>query len=76
MVKSLPAVQETRVQSLGREDPLEKEWQPAPVSLPGKPPGQRSMAGYCLWGCKESDTTEATSLSLFTFIYSFPLYLS
>ena len=25
MVKSLPAVQETRVQSLGREDPLEKE---------------------------------------------------
>ena len=25
MVKSLPAVQETQVQSLGREDPLEKE---------------------------------------------------
>ena len=25
MVKSLPAVWETRVQSLGREDPLEKE---------------------------------------------------
>ena len=25
MVKSLPAVQETRVRSLGREDPLEKE---------------------------------------------------
>ena len=25
MVKNLPAVQETRVQSLGREDPLEKE---------------------------------------------------
>ena len=25
MVKSLPAVQETRVQSLGQEDPLEKE---------------------------------------------------
>ena len=25
MVKSLPAVQETRVQSLGREDTLEKE---------------------------------------------------
>ena len=24
-VKSLPAVQETQVQSLGREDPLEKE---------------------------------------------------
>ena len=25
MVKNLPAVQETQVQSLGREDPLEKE---------------------------------------------------
>ena len=25
MVKSLPAMQETRVQSLGQEDPLEKE---------------------------------------------------
>ena len=25
MVKDLPAVQETQVQSLGREDPLEKE---------------------------------------------------
>ena len=25
MVKSLPAVQETQVRSLGREDPLEKE---------------------------------------------------
>ena len=25
LVKSLPAMQETRVQSLGREDPLEKE---------------------------------------------------
>ena len=25
MVKHLPAMQETRVQSLGREDPLEKE---------------------------------------------------
>ena len=25
MVKSLPAMQETRVQSLGGEDPLEKE---------------------------------------------------
>ena len=25
MVKNLPAVQQTRVQSLGREDPLEKE---------------------------------------------------
>ena len=28
MIKHLPAMQETRVQSLGREDPLEKEMAP------------------------------------------------
>ena len=27
-----------------------------PVFLPGKYHGQRSLAGYSLWGCKESDT--------------------
>ena len=36
MIKNLPAVQETRVQSLGQEDPLEKEWRPALVFLPGE----------------------------------------
>jgi len=29
-----------------------------PVFLPGEFHGQRSLAGYCPWGCKESDTTE------------------
>ena len=38
--KNLPAVQETQVQSLGQEDPLEKEWQPTPVFLPGEFHGQ------------------------------------
>ena len=28
-----------------------------PVSLPGKSHGQRSLAGYSPWGCKESDAT-------------------
>ena len=31
---------------------------PTPVFLPGKFPGQRSLAGCCPWGCKESDPTE------------------
>ena len=31
-VKSLPAMQETRVRSLGQEDPLEKEMSPLDVS--------------------------------------------
>ena len=37
-----------------------RKWQPTPVSLPGKPHGQRSLVGYSPWGLKESDTTEAT----------------
>ena len=30
----------------------------APVFLPGKFHGQRSLAGYSPWGCKELDATE------------------
>ena len=37
------------------------------VFLPGKPYGQRSLAGYSPWGHKESDTTEW--LSIHTSIY-------
>ena len=42
MVKNLPATQETRVQALGREDPLEEgnECQPTAVFLPGEFHGQ------------------------------------
>ena len=36
MVKSLPAMQETWVSSLGWEDPLEKGKAPIPVSWPGE----------------------------------------
>ena len=35
-VKNLPATQETWVQSLGQEDPLEKGMQPILVFLPGE----------------------------------------
>ena len=34
-----------------------------PVFLPGKSPGQRSLAGYSSWGPKESDTTEQLTLT-------------
>ena len=46
MVKNLPAVQETQVQSLRR---LEKEMQPTPVFLHGKFHGQRSLEGNIDW---------------------------
>ena len=35
-----------------------RKWQITPVFLPGESHGQRSLAGYSPWGCKESDMTE------------------
>ena len=57
IVKNLLAMQETCVQSLGWEDPLEKGI-PTPVFLPREFHGQRSLAGYSPWGHKECDMTE------------------
>ena len=37
-----------------------RAWQPTPVFSPGESHGQRSLAGYSPWGCKEWDTTKAT----------------
>ena len=64
MVKNSSAMQERqemRVQSLGQEEPLEKERQPTPVFLPGKSYGQRILVGCGRWGHKELDMTEVTS---------------
>ena len=46
LVKNLPAMLETRVRSLGWEDPLEKGMETQTVFLPGEFHGQRSLAGY------------------------------
>ena len=40
--------------------PWRRAWQPPPVFLSGVSHGQRSLAGYNPWGCKESDMTEVT----------------
>ena len=58
MVKNLPAMQETWVQSLGWEDPLEKGMATHSSILAGEFHGQRSLVGYSPWGSKESNTTE------------------
>ena len=47
-VKNLPAMQETRVRSLGGEDPLEKEMATHSSSL-----AWRILVGYRSWGGKE-----------------------
>ena len=57
-VKNLPAMQETWVQSLGQEDPLEQEMAVTLVFLLGEFHGHRGLVGYSLWGHKELDTTE------------------
>ena len=53
LVKTLPTMLETCVQSLGWEDPLEKGKATTPVFWPGEFHGL-----YSSWGQKESDTTE------------------
>ena len=51
--KNPPAMRETWVQSLGWEDPLEKEWLSTPVFWPGEFHGL-----YSPWSRKELDITE------------------
>ena len=56
-VKSLPAMQETQVRSLGwEEDPLEKEMATHSSILPGESHGQRSLEGYIVQGFAKSWT--------------------
>ena len=53
-------MQETRAQSLGQEDPLEKEMATHSSILAWESHGQRSLVGYSPWGIKESDMIEHT----------------
>ena len=58
-LKRLPAMWETRVQSLGWEDSLEKEMATHSSILALKIPWTEELgAGYYPWGSKESGTTE------------------
>ena len=63
LVKNLPAMQETQVQSLGQEDSQEKGMATHFSVLTGEFHGQRSLVGYSPWGRKESDATELVTLS-------------
>ena len=66
MVKRLPTMWDTRVQSLGREDPLEKEMATHSSTLVWKIPWTEEPGRLQSMDCKESDTTEQlhfTSLS-------------
>ena len=57
-LKSLPAMRQTWVRSLGWDDLWRRKWNPTPVFLPGKSHEWKSLVGYSPWGHKELDTTE------------------
>ena len=57
-------MQDTRVQFLDWENPLEKQMATHSSILAWKIP-QRTLAGYSAWGCKELDMTEQPALSTF-----------
>ena len=70
MIKSLPAMQETRDQSLGREDSLEKGMATHTSILARRIPWTEELGGLQSLGSrKESDTTERVSLSMFWTFY-------
>ena len=58
MVKNLPVMQEMQVQSLGWEDPLEKEMATYSGILAWSIPWMEEPGGLRSWGRKEFDTTE------------------
>ena len=58
MVKNLPAVPETRIESMGQEDLLEKGVTTHPSILAWESYGQKSLVGYSPRVCKESDIAE------------------
>ena len=58
MVKNLPEMQVTWVQSLGQEDPLEKGMATNSSILAWRIPGTEEPGGLQSRGSQESDTTE------------------
>ena len=57
-VRNLPAMQETRVQSLGWEDPLEEEMATHSIILAWEIPWTEEPGKLQSMGWQESDTTE------------------
>ena len=59
------------------EDPLvawRRKWQPTPVFLLGKSPGQKSQVGYSLWGCRVGREHASVLLWLRRELYLFKIF--
>ena len=58
VVKNLPTMKKTQVQSLGQEDPLKEEMTTHSIILACEIPWTEEPGRlYSPWGCKESDTS-------------------
>ena len=68
MVKNLPAIRETRVQSLGQEDPLEKEMATQSSTLAWK----ITQTEEHVRGRKEWDMTERLHFTMIALYVGFP----
>ena len=73
MVKNLPVMQETWVQSLGQEDPQEKGMATHSNILTWRIPLTEEHGRLQSMGHKESDTTEQLTLSLFSLFTLSPI---
>ena len=67
-LKRLPAMWETWVRSLGREDPLEKEMATHSSILAWRIPWTEELGGLQYTGRKESDMTERLHFHFFFFL--------
>ena len=56
-------MQEMQVQSLGQENPLEKEMATQSGILAWEIPWTENLVGYSPWGCKELDMTQQLTSS-------------
>ena len=75
-LKHLPAMWETWVRSLGREDSLEEEMATHSSILAWRIPWMKELGGLQSTGCKESDTTERLHFTSFLCTnFYLPIYL-
>ena len=73
LVKNLPAMRETWVQSLGREDPLEKEMATHSSFLAWRIPWTEEPGGLQSMGHKELDIIEQLTLTCHSVLRASPV---
>ena len=70
MIKRLPAMWETQVQSLGQEDPLEKEMATHSSTHAWKIPGMEKPGGLQSMGSQRVRSTERLHFHLLSLLFS------